>query len=118
MRTGTKTTRSQAVLVNAHKHSHALLCLEVLCAGLADDVALVPPCALPDYQNAIRKACNILGLPAYTAHCPRAGFATDAYWAGTDFTSLREEGRWLNDAALRIYLDGVASGAQAASALA
>ena len=60
-------------------------------------------------------ACLALGIPRFTPHSGRAGFATDALLAGRDFTSIREDGRWLSDASLRVYLDAVAMCSLAAS---
>ena len=52
----------------------------------------------------------------YSAHSPRAGFASDAFLAARDFVSIRGEGRWASDASLRIYLDVVSTAAQSAAA--
>eukprot|EP00974_Lingulodinium_polyedra_P068065 6590867-Lingulodinium_polyedra.AAC.1 len=38
--------------------------------------------------------------------------------AGADFVSLREEGRWVADASLRVYLDAVATAALSVSEVA
>ena len=57
---------------------------------------------------------EVLQLFGYSPHSPRAGFASDAMLSARDFTSIREEGRWVSDQSLRIYLDGVSTAQQAA----
>ena len=71
---------------------------------------------LVSFNRCMTEAVRIVGLAGhYTAHSARAGFATDAILSGESFSSVREEGRWLSDQSLRVYLDAVAVAAQAAS---
>ncbi|CAE8740614.1 unnamed protein product [Polarella glacialis] len=67
---------------------------------------------LPQHQKELRIVCEKLGLPPLTPHSPRA---TAQIISGRDFVSVREEGRWLSDSSLRIYLDQVAVAGQSAS---
>ena len=115
MRAGTKAKRAQAVLLDAHKHAHAMLLLRMLKLSTADDEELMQGASLATYQRIMARVCEILDIEVFTPHCARAGFATDAFLSGQDFLSIREEGRWLSDASLRVYLDAVSSSLQASS---
>ena len=69
--------------------------------------------SLSQYQAKLSWLNEALGFEGCSSHSPRAGFATDHYLAGQDFVALREEGRWLSDTSLRIYLDVVSTALQA-----
>ena len=49
----------------------------------------------------------------WTLHSPRAGFASEGRALGKPFQELKEQGRWIADSSLRIYID-----VQAAAAIA
>ena len=62
---------------------------------------------MAQYYRLIKRACHNLRLPKlYSPHAPRAGFATESFLQGLEFTHIREMGRWTSDASLRTYLDG------------
>ena len=113
-RTGTKAKRAQAVLVHEARHGLLLFVLRVLKACTPDEQFLFPA-TLDQYRRLLQQACERLNLPPFTPHSPRAGFASDAVLRGVDFVSLREEGRWVADSSLRVYLDAVATSAMAVS---
>ena len=54
---------------------------------------------------------KLLGIPqiGFTSHSGRAGFASEARPGGRDFVEIREEGRWLSDSSLRVYIDVVSA---------
>jgi len=56
----------------------------------------------------MRKACVVLQLPTmWTAHSPRAGWATARHVAGQSATDLMVDGRWNSLTTLKIYLDAI-----------
>ena len=56
----------------------------------------------------ISKACELVHIdPIWTAHCPRAGWATGRILAGQPFPDMQEDGRWKSAASARIYLDAI-----------
>ena len=58
----------------------------------------------------IRRACGLMKVePRWSAHCPRAGWATARWRAGQDWPGLREDGRWHTDTSLRVYIDAIAA---------
>ncbi len=62
------------------------------------------------YNSFIRQACKrIAGEPYWTAHSPRSGSATLRVLAGDPFSEIREDGRWVSDKNLRVYLDTLAA---------
>ena len=91
-----------------------MLLLRVDCINAAR-AACVFGFNLGTYQRLLAKACEALQLPAFTPHSARAGFATDQFLAGVDFVTIREAGRWLSDASLRVYLDAVTAASVEAS---
>ena len=70
------------------------------------------PFCLVTYRNAIRALDCFLGFAAgWSAHSPRAGFASDSIAEGVPFDEVRELGRWSVDSSLRVYLDHVSTAA-------
>ncbi|CAE8589574.1 unnamed protein product [Polarella glacialis] len=115
VKTGTKLKRAQAVTVSEQSNPLALFLLRELVESTPKGVPIMASITLLQYQKELRIVCEKLGLPPLTPHSPRAGFATDQIISGRDFVSVREEGRWLSDSSLRIYLDQVAVAGQSAS---
>ena len=84
----------------------AVLLIEAFLAATPEGAALTRINSVTVYGSWLSKAARLLGmLPRWTPHCPRAGWATDQWVAGVEFTQLREAGRWKHDNTLRIYLD-------------
>ena len=117
MKHGTKAKRPQAVLLDAGKHSLALMLARMLKESTAPDQEIMGGVSLQTFQRIMAKACTILRIAIFTPHCARSGFATDAFLDGDDFTKIREEGRWISDSSLRIYLDAVSSATEASSGI-
>ena len=114
-RTGTKAKRPQAVLILPDTHAITLLLLRMLVASTPKGRELTGGKTLAQYQAAVTHVCTKLGLPPFSPHSCRAGFATDAFLSGRDFVSVREEGRWLSDKSLHVYIDGVTAASYASS---
>jgi hypothetical protein len=110
-RTGTKLKRPQAVIFRAQVDQFAIAFLTWLMATAQPGGCLVG-LTYGQYAYRLQKACRKLGLPRYTPHSPRAGWATHQVLLGRDFVSIREEGRWTVDASLRVYLDVLSSASQ------
>jgi integrase len=108
-RTGTKAKRSQAVIVRQDQPM-ALHLVELFGSSTPVGARLTNLVSTGQYAGALRRGAVQQGLePRWTPHCPRAGWATETWLAGADFTALREAGRWRSDTSLRVYLDVVAA---------
>ena len=111
---GTKSKRPQSVIINARKHPLAFDLIAVLKVFTPAGQPLVGAIDVQMYQKLLAWICAALGIEGYSLHSSRAGFASHGLLSGTDFVTLREEGRWLSDSPLRVYLDLVSTAAQAA----
>ena len=109
MRRGTKTRRRAAIRILPDDWRTAV----VLRAVLALVAAGEPLCdwvRTVDITRSLQLAGRVHGWPdLFTAHCPRAGWASAHWIAGTPIAELQEMGRWSSIASLRIYLDYVGS---------
>jgi hypothetical protein len=101
---GTKSGRPQASIVSNHI---ALRLLQHFRATTAFGSMLSSHSSLSSYNKYIGVAAKHFGLDqvGWTAHSPRAGYASDAAILGLDFTTVREHGRWVSDKSLRGYMD-------------
>ena len=113
---GTKSKRAQSAVLNGSEHPIAYALAVELSASTPSIQYVFNGISLSQYQNVLRKASTLLGLHGYTPHSPRAGFASDAMLNNKGFVNIREEGRWLSDASLRVYLDIVSTAQQGATA--
>jgi hypothetical protein len=111
---GTKAKRRQSVRVPGSEQ-RALMLLRELVRGLMPEDPLITT-SYEQFGRLLRASCAALGLSDYSPHSPRTGFATDKILSGASFVEVREAGRWVHDASLRIYLDAVAVAAAQASA--
>jgi len=68
---------------------------------------LSPITTTTELGRLLRKACLALSLPIFTAHSPRAGWATTQRLRGRPCFELMEDGRWESPSSLRRYLDAV-----------
>ena len=109
IKAGTKAKRPQAVIINPTKDSRALQLVTALCGSTPAGRCLFGNLTLPAYQAALSFVCTLLGIAGYLTHSPRAGFASDRLLAGEAFTDIKEQGRWMSDSSLRVYLDVVAT---------
>ena len=107
VRTGTKAKRPQFVVVRAHESPRILQMLRWAKRHTPAGHRLIPY-SPPHYNQWLKVVEAILGVRAgWTAHSPRAGFATESRARGKAFADVRDEGRWLCDSSLRVYLDVV-----------
>ena len=109
MRRGTKTRRRAAIRITMDDWR-----TRVVLASIVRTVAYGEPLCdfkrTVDITRTLGMACTRLGWPAqWTAHCPRAGWATALWVAGVPFAELQEMGRWSSPSSLRVYLDFVAA---------
>ena len=117
MKKGTKSKRAQAVVLQAGcEPALTLLRWLVWCAD--EFRSLVDDLTLDRVNRVLARLCELLGLPKFTAHSARAGFATECMLKGMGFVETREKGRWLHDASLRVYLDAVQTASSQSSAAA
>ena len=101
---GTKAKRPQAVI--APNESLEALLLRRVAQCLQNDDDRFFPFTIKQYNALLKRAEDRLQISVgYTPHSPRAGFASQARAGGMDFVELREQGRWLSDSSLRVYLD-------------
>ena len=106
---GTKAKRQQAVIIQGnHVATEVLRRVKSLCR---DPHERLFPYTLARYNTLIKRVSKKCGLEdvGWTAHSPRAGFASEARAQGRPFTDIREDGRWVADSSLRVYIDLVAS---------
>ena len=97
-------------------HARAFDLVRLLAASTPKGQPLVGSGDLATFQKLLEWLNSAFGLSGYSPHSPRAGFASDGLLSGVDFVTLREEGRWLSDSSLRIYLDLVSTAVQSAQA--
>ena len=70
--------------------------------------ALLFPYSLVDYRQRLKQVEEALHLDIHwTPHSARAGFASDSVARGIPFQEIKEQGRWLTESSLRIYVDVV-----------
>ena len=105
----TKVKREQFVLLSPLKHPLAFALLRKLHAGTVAGARLFPfgYCM----YNTSFKQCEMhyqLQL-GFTAHSPRAGFATSQVIAGIPVKEIQAAGRWLCEASFQTYVDVVAA---------
>lgn len=108
-KTGTKAKRPQAAIVPGdHIVTELLRRTKAVCVSLDERLF---PYTLAKYNTLLRQVCSEHGLEDthWSAHSPRAGFASEARAQGKSFVEIREEGRWVADSSLRIYIDVVAT---------
>ena len=107
---GTKVRRTQVALL--HKQHKILWEALRACKRATPEGYFLFPFSLMTYRNEIKAVERLLNVSVgWTAHSPRAGYATDAGLAGMPFEEIREGGRWQSDSSLRTYLDIVSSAA-------
>ena len=115
VRQGTKAKRPQSAVLPLQQHIELVHALRTL-KGCTADNAHIFPYTLEQYNRMIKKISKTLNLDIrYTPHSLRAGFASEGRALGKQFTELREEGRWISDSSLRIYVDVVGAAAIAQS---
>ena len=105
----TKVKREQFVLLSPYKQPLACALLRKLHAETLVGARLFP-FGYSMYNNCF-KQCEVhyqLHL-GFTAHSPRAGFATSQVIAGTPLKEIQAAGRWLCEASFQTYVDVVAA---------
>ena len=109
VRTGTKAKRAQSVILPESDNVDLISALRVLKA-IAGPSGLLFPYSLEQYNRMLKRISKELHLDiGFTPHSLRAGFASEGRVLGKSFVELREEGRWVSDASLRIYIDVVSA---------
>ena len=112
---GTKAKRAQSIVLEEGAFAQLIQCLRVLKAVVGPAGPLFP-FTLAQYNRLLKKISKRLGISVnYTPHSLRAGFASEGRILGKSFVELREEGRWVSDSSLRIYVDVVSSASIARS---
>ena len=102
----TKAGRCQYVIAKSQYTPWANLITTAFKSTTSDAALLSNIHSVQAYNILIKRAAQKLGLAAaYSAHSPRAGWATTMRTLGMGFLELREMGRWTCDSSLRIYLD-------------
>lgn len=114
-RSGTKSKRSQASVILQDRDPIAYALAIELGASTPASAYVFNGITLPQFQKVFNVAQGALNLSGYSPHSARTGFASDVVVANRDFVSIREEGRWLSDMSLRIYLDVVSTAQQSAA---
>ena len=109
LRGGTKAKRAQTVVVGPEDWRTQAL-IRWLLAGAVAGQSFTKLRTVTQWNALLRKASIMAGLRVFwTAHCARAGWATENFLNGMAFNELREKGRWRSDQSLRIYLDCVSA---------
>jgi len=108
-KSGTKVGRPQFVLLWPDRQAVALTVLERFRRTSERGCCLTAINDVGSFNRILEKACKSLGLPRFTAHSPRAGWATAQRLAGRPFGEIQEEGRWDSERSLRRYLDALAA---------
>ena len=105
----TKVKREQFVLVRQGVQSLAYALLRSFCIAVADGAKLFP-FGYNTYNNAF-KSCerHYQVQMGFTAHSPRAGFATSHVISGTPVKEIQAAGRWLCESSFQTYVDVVAA---------
>lgn len=107
VRHGTKHKRPQSVVVSESEFPFLYRQLLIL-KHFTPPSQKVFPYSLPFYRKEIRSVEKSLNLKiGWSCHGPRSGFASESRAEGMPFQEVKEIGRWLNDASLRIYIDCV-----------
>ena len=105
VRKGTKAKRPQAVIVPDNTVMAELLRRAAQNKAESDRMF---PYSISLYNRVLKEIEKTLNLSTNsTPHSPRAGFATELRACGAPFSEIREQGRWLSDSSLRVYLDVV-----------
>ena len=105
----TKVKREQFVLVRPGVQSLAYALLRNLCDAAADGAKLFP-FGYNTYNNAFKVCEQHYQLRmGFTAHSPRAGFATSHVISGTPVKEIQAAGRWLCESSFQTYVDVVAA---------
>ena len=120
LRAGTKAKRPQTVVVRAEQEPQLLSLLRIVKQTTPAGKRLVPY-SIDNMRKWLKLVDGILlNAPSgYTPHSPRSGFASEGRARGIPFQELKEQGRWLSDSSLRVYIDiqqaaAIAAGLRAA----
>ena len=109
IRASTKAKRPQSVIVFPYEFPQLMEVLNRICTVTAPNAKLFPY-TIEQYRKEIHDIQDLLNIDfGFSAHSPRAGFASEGRARGLSFTELREQGRWVADSSLRVYIDTVAA---------
>ena len=112
---GTKAKRAQSIVLAEDCFTQLIQAIRLLKAVVGPSGCLFP-FTLTQYNRLLKKVGKTLNINTnYTPHSLRAGFASEGRILGQSFVELREEGRWVSDSSLRIYVDIVSATAIARS---
>ncbi len=105
----TKVKREQFVLVRPGVQSLAYALLRSISTTAAEGSRLFP-FGYNTYNNAFKACERHYQLEmGFTAHSPRAGFATSHVISGTPVKEIQAAGRWLCESSFQTYVDVVAA---------
>ena len=105
----TKVKREQFVLVRPGVQSLAYALLRSMLTAAVDGAKLFP-FGYNTYNNAFKSCERHYQLEmGFTAHSPRAGFATSHVISGTPVKDIQAAGRWLCESSFQTYVDVVAA---------
>jgi len=107
VRTGTKSGRAQFTTIDAEEYPTAIQIMTRFVSTTPKGVRLTAVGSVSRYSSLIEKASSRQHLARYTAHSPRAGWASAARLSGKPVMDTMEQGRWLSITSMRVYLDAV-----------
>ena len=107
VRHGTKARRAQFVTIDPTVMPTAIFIIESFIRSTPRGTRLTSATSTTEMYHWIQKASRALSLPAFTAHSPRAGWATFCRLEGYSSQYMMQEGRWENEKSMKQYLDAV-----------
>ena len=108
---GTKVGRKQVTFIIGRQAPIAEAVMRAFANSASPGCSLSSITTVSGYNRLLAAAAKTAGVQHhhYTAHSPRAGWATEMRIAGVAFSELQELGRWQSAHSLRIYLDVTAA---------
>ena len=109
VRKGTKAKRPQSTILREDRAPKIFRLLLLLLSITPSGTPLFPY-TVETFRKTLKIIEKKFGISfGYTPHSGRAGFASEAKAEGWSFVEIREQGRWLSDESLRIYIDCVSA---------
>ncbi len=107
IRSGTKAKRPQSVILRGSKKVALVRWLRSTCVS---DEPLIGY-SYEQMRRLLARTVSELGLAeiGWSAHSPRAGFASDLVSKGVPILTIKDLGRWVSEASARTYIDVTAS---------
>ena len=107
IRSGTKAKRPQSVILRGSKKVALVRWLRSTCAATDPLIGY----SYEQMRRLLARTVSELGLAeiGWSAHSPRAGFASDLVAKGVPILTIKDLGRWVSEASARTYIDVTAS---------